>query len=115
MVGLIIKMMIEPLPWASRITACLVGDVSYLGGGMTSKFCEEDSQANASFTGNEFQCCLSGRFPRSPLGGSGEHSVREKAELPSVSLCQCFYFLLRWSEGRNLKTVPKQPLPEKLT
>ena len=37
-----------------------MGDVSYLGGGMTSKFCEEDSQANASFTGNEFHGhCLS--------------------------------------------------------
>lgn len=59
-----------------------MGDVTYLGGGMTSKFCEEDSQANASFTGNEFHGhCLS-------------HSAA------FFSMVQEFFFLLN-SRGKS--------------
>lgn len=58
--------------------------------------------------------CLSGCFPRSTLGGCGEHSVRKKTELPNVSLCQCFYFFLCWSSGKNSKEVPQLSSPARL-
>lgn len=54
-------------------------------------------------------------LPQKPPGGLWRTFWEGEAELPSVSLCQRFCFALRWSEGRSLKTVPKQPLPEMLT